>query len=135
MVIYLVTIGIMLTIAFVLPKLPKGFISLPNKDVLLNPNNKIQTLSIIFSFLINSGSLTLLLLLVVNYSIISYNINKDNSLLSYTLEIIIVYIVIIFFLIANIYMQLKRLRKRIKREKIIGTLLKITLIYYRCHFF
>ncbi len=112
MVIYLITIGIMLTIAFILPILPKGFISLPNKDVLLNPDNKTETLSVIFSFLINSASLTVLLLLVVNYSIISYNINKDTSLLSYTLEIIIFYIVLIFLLIANIYLQLKRLRKQ-----------------------
>jgi len=100
-----------LTTAFLIRKLPKSMINLPNKDYWLADERKDETYSIILRFMYWFGSLTLMFVNAVLLEVYNANIagkSKINPL---------IWIYLVVYLIATIFLLIKMVTYFMKPEK------------------
>lgn len=88
-------------LAYIIPKLPKTLINIPNKDYWLNEKRKDFTFLILRTLLFHLATLCILLFIVVDYLVYNANINGTNKLWSFS------WFVIIIFLFATGYFTIK----------------------------
>lgn len=105
---FIVLSGSIYLTSYLMNKIPDSLINLPNKKYHLNPERKDITIRAMNNFLLLSISLTIALLIAVNYLTFSLNLRNSDKLSSSFEIILIVYLLIIFALIAKLYLKFKR---------------------------
>ncbi len=107
LLVYVLTAGSLAVIAYSIPFLPNSLINIPNRDVLLNNDNRKKTLKIISDHIFHIGTVTIFLLIATNYFIFQLNVKGENFLPRSIFILLFAYLLFVAVIFIHLFKKLR----------------------------